>query len=239
MIKRTFKGIVNGQEFTSIDDYNAEVMRLLESGEPFQASTSTQVLEENEPEDEAKPIEVPPTGEYCEEPGEPMSTDVLKESLQKILDRFTGGPDDKFILKNFNEFMDQNMNMVYDTIGKFSIDDLIKFVLSLKGEADVIKAMADDNCVALTNSEDLIGDIAEEIEDLKRDESDLQEELKAVQKELKDVQDYLDEREKDLDIEKNKVNILRNSGSLLTRAMTSYRDSATRASERLKELGKQ
>lgn len=228
MIKTTFKGMVNGQEFTSVDDYNKEVMRLLESGEPFEANTSTQVIEENEPEDEAQPIEVPPTES---QELEPQSTEVLEDSLQKILDRFTGGPDDHLILKNFNEFMDQNMKMVFDTIGKFNIDDLIKFVLSLKGEADVIKKMADKNTLALAGAEDLITDITEEIKDLKQEESDLQRELKAVQ-------DYLDERKKDLDKEVNKASILRTSGCLLSRAMASYTDSAKKASERLKELDK-
>lgn len=228
MIKKTFKGIVNGQEFTSIDDYNNEVMRLLDSGEPFEASTSTQVIEENEPDDPTQPIEVPPTES---QELEPQSTEVLEDSLQNILDRFTGGPDDHLILKNFNEFMDQNMKMVFDTIGKFNIDDLIKFVLSLKGEADVIKKMADKNTLALAGVEDLITDIAEDIEDSKQDESDLQ-------KELKEVQDYIDEREKDLDKEINKANILRTSGCLLSKAMASYTDSAKKASERLKELDK-
>lgn len=53
MRKLVFKGIINGKEFDNVQDYNAEMNRLLSSGETnISASSSTSVVDE--PVDEQK-----------------------------------------------------------------------------------------------------------------------------------------------------------------------------------------
>lgn len=49
MKKTVFVGKVNDQEFNNVNDYNACVQAMLDMGEQFQASSSYQVVEVNEP----------------------------------------------------------------------------------------------------------------------------------------------------------------------------------------------
>jgi predicted nucleic acid-binding protein len=63
MKKTVFVGMVNDQQFTNVEDYNACVKAMIDKGEPFQATTSTQVIEE--PDEcnetcEAKPLKALP-----------------------------------------------------------------------------------------------------------------------------------------------------------------------------------
>lgn len=45
MKKTIFKGTINGKEFTTVQDYNQEIMKLQAEGKPFNASSNTQVVE--------------------------------------------------------------------------------------------------------------------------------------------------------------------------------------------------
>lgn len=51
MKKVVFKGIINGKEFDNVKDYNEEMNRLLSSGESVTASSSTNIVEEETPQD--------------------------------------------------------------------------------------------------------------------------------------------------------------------------------------------
>lgn len=48
MKKLVFKGVINGKEFNSIESYNKEIQRLIESGEPCEANTETTLVDVNE-----------------------------------------------------------------------------------------------------------------------------------------------------------------------------------------------
>ena len=45
MKKTIFKGTINGKEFTTVQDYNQEIMKLQAEGKSFNASSNTQVVE--------------------------------------------------------------------------------------------------------------------------------------------------------------------------------------------------
>lgn len=45
MKKTIFKGTINGKEFTTVQDYNQEIMKLQAEGKPFNANSNTQVVE--------------------------------------------------------------------------------------------------------------------------------------------------------------------------------------------------
>ena len=50
-MKTVFKGIINGAQYDSVEDYNREISRLLKEGTCFTASTSTEMVQD-EPKQE-------------------------------------------------------------------------------------------------------------------------------------------------------------------------------------------
>jgi hypothetical protein len=53
--KKVFKGVINGRNFDSVQEYNKEMTRLLNLGENIDAHSSTQVVNEEEAKEEVKP----------------------------------------------------------------------------------------------------------------------------------------------------------------------------------------
>lgn len=236
MIKKEFIGRVNDKTFTSVEDYNAEVTRLMESGESFTASTETSMVDvpevdekDAEPEEESQPIEVPPTDEYCEDPGDPESTEVLENTLSNTLNQFTGADTDIDILNNFTRALEQNIKSVMKIINNYSIDDLIKFLLSAKGEKDVICDMWERNNKALSHAENETRAYNNVISEAEEDIADLR-------KELAEYENYVAAQKNNLADAEKRRRILTHGSALLDTVLDSYNKATNRASERIKEL---
>ena len=133
MKKRVFKGVINGQEFDNVNDYNAYMSTLLNEGKDVNASSSTQIKEVC---DECGEIECtcsyPAGGEVAENkvnmlPGfNPMYEGNPLESL------VTNDPEmDRRNLEKIHQYHKDELNNIFREIRKMSLSELKSYLKKL------------------------------------------------------------------------------------------------------------
>ena len=153
MKKVVFKGVINDKEFDNVQDYNAEMSRLLGTGEMINASSSTSVAEESDFDQSRR------TQDKIEEP----------YNLNDFLPFFNSGSDQYYLDKlvsDDDELNDKNLNLTQvaldEKIEKFdkvlhhtdiSLEELWDFINMLKNIKSRISEDSKNNSESITEFE--------------------------------------------------------------------------------------
>lgn len=91
-MKTIFEGIVNGEKFNNVEEYNQRISELMSAGETVDATTSTHMIEDQEDRDES------------DEPDEPEEMEFVRAVLFPFIDengrvRLAGEKDDPVKMK--------------------------------------------------------------------------------------------------------------------------------------------
>lgn len=157
MRKLVFKGIINGKEFDNVQDYNAEMNRLLSSGETnISASSSTSVVDE--PVDGQK-INTKPEKPFDIHDYLPLFDD---NANQYYLDRLVSDDIElnKKNLRVVEKELDYKIKSLNDILvsNGVSVEDAFAFINTIKEIRSNIKADSEGNDEAIEELEKRIHD---------------------------------------------------------------------------------
>ena len=166
MRKLVFKGIINGKEFDNVQDYNAEMNRLLSSGETnISASSSTSVVDE--PVDEQK-INTKPEKPFDIHDYLPLFDD---NANQYYLDRLVSDDIElnKKNLRVVEKELDYKIKSLNDILvnNGVSVEDAFAFINIIKEIRSNIKTDSEGNDEAIEELEKRIHDDTASLQVLK------------------------------------------------------------------------
>lgn len=253
MIKTEFIGRVNDKTFTTIEEYNTEVQRCILENIPFTASTESrcydvpEVIETSEAPDN-EPIIVPPTDEYKDEykadrGPEVADIEAFENAITTIINSLKGTDEDGQRIESLRGNLENSMVLVRRTMMDYDIDGLIKFILALKGEADAVQRMLQQNTTAFINTSHMLDDTRERIQDCKDEIEELEDDLKELAKDYADTEYDLSKSKEiyNRELENEKIQsknfrILDGAGSILNMIMKYYKDTEAQARAHLSNL---
>lgn len=152
MKKNIFKGIINGQEFDNVKDYNARMNELMSAGHDIEASTSTQVVDTDEKGEvcEEKCEEVEPTPDMI-----PVFGRANYESIGAYLDDVVtdNGEENEKMLDNLESYLIDNHNLITKNLVKMDGHARKNYRRELQEILDVINKVYASNDASIANIE--------------------------------------------------------------------------------------
>lgn len=152
MKKNIFKGIINGQEFDNVKDYNTRMNELMSTGQDIQASTSTQIVDvEDECEEKCEVREeVVPTPDMI-----PVFGSTNYESVGAYLDDVVtdNGEENEKMLDNLERYLIDNHNLITEKLIKMDVHARKNYKRELQEILAVIKKVHTSNEASLANIE--------------------------------------------------------------------------------------
>lgn len=202
MIKKIFKGIINGEEFDSVEAYNAKVDELVKDGKCFSASTATKLefVDEAEPVSESKCEQCPCTDEHECERCDTEDVNNTVDNIKKFLDELTGDrTNDEEVLCSLIDLGEDTLEDLKSSLIWLNKEKLLDLLFGLKGEWDAISKLKSENeqCLkALTEKGrdihrdiDAYGDIyAEAKRSCEKDIAELDKDIKSCDEQIKAIQ---------------------------------------------------
>jgi hypothetical protein len=152
MKKNIFKGIINGQEFDNVKDYNTRMNELMSAGQDIEASTSTQIIDvEEECEEKCEACEeVAPVPDMI-----PVFSGTNYESVGAYLDDVVtdNSDENEKMLDNLERYLIDNHNLITEKLIKMDHHARKNYKRELQEVLDVINKVHASNEASLANIE--------------------------------------------------------------------------------------
>lgn len=151
MKKSIFKGIINGQEFDNVKDYNARMNELMSTGQAINASTSTQVVDTDEKGEVCvKREEVDPIPDMI-----PVFGGTNYESVGAYLDDVVtdNGEENEKMLDNLERYLIDNHNLISEKLVKMDGHARKNYGCELQEILNVINKVQASNEASIANIE--------------------------------------------------------------------------------------
>lgn len=151
MKKSIFKGIINGQEFDNVNDYNVRMNELMSAGQAIEASTSTQVVDTDEKGEVcAKRKEADPTPDMI-----PVFGGTKYESVGAYLDDVVtdNGEENEKMLDNLERYLIDNHNLITEKLIKMDNHARKNYGHELREILNVINKVQASNEASIANIE--------------------------------------------------------------------------------------
>lgn len=151
MKKSIFKGIINGQEFDNVNDYNTRMNELMSAGQAIEASTSTQVVDTDEKGKACvKREEVAPTPDMI-----PVFGSTKYESVGAYLDDVVtdNGEENEKMLDNLERYLIDNHNLISEKLVKMDGHARKNYARELSEILNVINKVQASNEASIANIE--------------------------------------------------------------------------------------
>ena len=151
MKKSIFKGIINGQEFDNVNDYNARMNELMSAGQAIEASTSTQVVDTDEKGEVcAKREGVAPTPDMI-----PIFGGSNYASVSAYLDDVVtdDGDENEKMLDNLECYLIDNHNLISEKLVKMDGHARKNYERELQEIFKVINRVQESNKTSIANIE--------------------------------------------------------------------------------------
>ena len=151
MKKSIFKGIINGQEFDNVNDYNARMNELMSTGQAINASTSTQVIDTDEKGEVCvKREEADPTPDMI-----PVFGGTKYESVGAYLDDVVtdNGEENEKMLDNLERYLIDNHNLISEKLVKMDGHARKNYGRELSEILNVINKVQASNEASIANIE--------------------------------------------------------------------------------------
>ena len=162
-MRTQFKGTINGKEFTRVQDYNAEMQRLIAAGEPINAHTDTQTIEEPQNDNSF----LFPGFAHCTSVSD-LNADFIDAALELEPDQFVAD-----VNKLLHERIIPTIN------GKLPTEALEKYKELVAGILRYLEGLAQDSDRRAEQTVARLQAIEKELEDLKT-EAELESDRKAI-----------------------------------------------------------
>lgn len=130
-MKTVFEGIVNGQKFDNVADYNAALVEALKHGN-VNASSQTKTVPDENIDDVITPT---CCDETCHDYEEPDLFPGLDENEYYMDGMIGDDKEDEITYNNWKEYLENNYKQVVEWIGGFDVDDLETYLQDLKEAA--------------------------------------------------------------------------------------------------------
>lgn len=210
MIKKIFKGIINGEEFDSVEAYNAKVDELVKSGKDFSASTETTLkFKEDTQLDipktapvESKCSDCPCTDEHTCEACDNEEVNPTIDNIKKILDDLNGEREnDEEVLCDIIDRGEDTLADLKNVLIFLNKEKLLDLMFGLKGEWDAIERLMKENEQCRQNftekDKDLHEDIAAYDNIYQRQKKDYESEIEKLDRMIKDCEKDIKEIEEE------------------------------------------
>ena len=151
MKKSIFKGIINGQEFDNVNDYNVRMNELMSAGQAIEASTSTQVVDTDEKGKACvKREEVAPVPDMI-----PVFGGTKYESVGAYLDDVVtdNGEENEKMLDNLERYLIDNHNLISEKLVKMDGHARKNYGRELSEILNVINKVQTSNEASIANIE--------------------------------------------------------------------------------------
>lgn len=151
MKKSIFKGIINGQEFGNVNDYNTRMNELMSTGQAINASTSTQIVDTDEKGEVCvKREEVDPTPDMI-----PVFGGTKYESVSAYLDDVVtdNGEENEKMLDNLERYLIDNHNLISEKLVKMDGHARKNYGRELQEILNVINKVQASNEASIANIE--------------------------------------------------------------------------------------
>lgn len=152
MKRNIFKGIINGQEFDNVKDYNTRMNELMGSGQAINASTSTQIVDvEEECEEKCEACEeTTPTPDMI-----PVFGSTNYESVGAYLDDVVtdNGEQNEKMLDNLERYLIDNHNLISEKLIKMDRLARKNYARELQEILNVINKVQASNEASIANIE--------------------------------------------------------------------------------------
>ena len=148
--KKVFKGIINGQEFDNVNDYNARMNELMSTGQAINASTSTQVIDTDEKGEVCVKREEDPTPDMI-----PVFGGTKYESVGAYLDDVVtdNGEENEKMLDNLERYLIDNHNLISEKLVKMDGHARKNYGRELSEILNVINKVQASNEASIANIE--------------------------------------------------------------------------------------
>ena len=154
MKKSIFKGIINGQEFDNVNDYNARMNELMSTGQTIEASTSTQIVDVDDNAGcEQKCVveeETTPTPDMI-----PVFGGSNYSSVSAYLDDVVtdDGDENEKMLDNLSHYLLENHNLITAKLIKMDAHARKHYQRELQEIFKVINRVQESNKASIANIE--------------------------------------------------------------------------------------
>ena len=150
MKKSIFKGIINGQEFDNVNDYNTRMNELMSTGRAINASTSTQVIDTDEKGEVCVKREEDPTPDMI-----PVFGGTKYESVGAYLDDVVtdNGEENEKMLDNLERYLIDNHNLISEKLVKMDGHARKNYGRELSEILNVINKVQASNEASIANIE--------------------------------------------------------------------------------------
>ena len=173
MRKVLFKGIINGEQFDNVADYNKKMMELITKGENVEASSSTNIVDTDvDSENNTELVNNEPNlkAEVEKEPKVDMRYYIPFEikDIDDLLDPTNMDDEHESMLEGLQDYIDDLFDEFSEKVEKIDTQELLDFAKRVKEIVGDLKTSSEENNEVIDKLEARIADDTNKLEQVNR-----------------------------------------------------------------------